>query len=237
MVNGLNKSYSDFSLKNVNLELLPGDIMGLIGENGAGKTTLMKLLLNLLTPEKGEILVFGKNYEGHESYIKNRLGVVFDENYLHGLLTPKQFNYVMSSIYEQWNQQAYYNYLEMFHLPVNTKINQFSKGMKVKLNFSVALSHHPKLLLLDEATSGLDPIMRIEILDVLNDYVTANNSSVLLSSHILSDVERIANKLTFLHKGNVVFSEKISNATQNGSLEDMMRSYIKGENSIERLNN
>lgn len=235
-INKLYKSYSDFSLNNINLELMQGDIMGLIGENGAGKTTLMKLLLNLLSPEKGELIVFNKSYVDHSSYIKNRIGVVFDENYLHGLLTPKQINLIMSSIYERWNQKTYYYYLENFNLPLNKKINEFSKGMKVKLNFSVALSHKPELLLLDEATSGLDPVMRIEILDVLKEYVTENNSCVLISSHILSDVERIANKITFMHKGKIVFTENVSNITQHGNLENIMRSYIKGESSDARSN-
>lgn len=228
-IKNLIKAYPEFLLDNVNLELFEGDIMGLVGENGAGKTTLIKLLLNLISADKGEILIFGKNCENEEKFIKNRIGIVFDENYLHELLTANQFNYIMSQIYGNWDQDVYYDYLDKFKLPQNVKVKTFSKGMKVKLNFSVALSVRPKLLILDEATSGLDPIMRVEILDVIENYVHQYKSAVLMSSHILSDVERIANKITFIHKGRLIFSDKISNITQEDSLENIMSIHIKGD--------
>lgn len=228
-IKNLSKAYPGFLLDNVNLELFEGDIMGLVGENGAGKTTLIKLLLNLINADKGEILIFGKNYETEEKFIKNRIGIVFDENYLHELLTANQFNYIMSQIYGNWDQDVYYDYLDKFKLPRNVKVKTFSKGMKVKLNFSVALSVCPKLLILDEATSGLDPMMRVEILDVIENYVHQYKCTVLISSHILSDVERIANKITLIHKGRLIFSDKMSNITREDSLENIMSKHIKGD--------
>ncbi|MCB7069233.1 ABC transporter ATP-binding protein [Caldifermentibacillus hisashii] len=228
-IKNLSKAYPGFLLDNVNLELFEGDIMGLVGENGAGKTTLIKLLLNLINADKGEILIFGKNYENEEKFIKNKIGIVFDENYLHELLTANQFNYIMSQIYGNWDKNVYYDYLDKFKLPQNVKVKTFSKGMKVKLNFSVALSVRPKLLILDEATSGLDPMMRVEILDVIENYVHQYKCTVLISSHILSDFERIANKITLIHKGRLIFSDKISNITQEDSLENIMSKHIKGD--------
>lgn len=228
-VSNISKDYQDFSLSNINLEILEGDIMGLVGENGAGKTTLFKIILNLTSYKSGSVEIFGKNYKKDAKYIKNQIGVVFDNNHFHDLLNPQEIENIFSNIYDTWDKKSYSRYLEKFSLPVRTKINNFSKGMKVKLNFAVALSHKPKLLLLDEATSGLDPIMRADILDSLKEYVEKNNIGVLISTHILSDVERIANKLSFLHNGSLLFSEHITKITKDESIESIMKKHIKGE--------
>ncbi|MCI0768163.1 ABC transporter ATP-binding protein [Bacillus sp. TL12] len=227
-ISNLKKDYPDFSLNNINLDLLEGDIMGLVGENGAGKTTLFKLILNLTSYEAGDIKIFGKDYQNNEKYIKNKIGVVFDNNHFHDLLNPDEVGKIFSYIYDDWDKNNYFMYLDKFKLPLKTKIKDFSKGMKVKLSFAVALSNNPKLLLLDESTSGLDPIMRVDILDVLKEYVEKTHSGVLISTHILSDVERISNKLSFLHKGNLLFSEYTSEITKDRSIESVMREHIKG---------
>ncbi|WAA09564.1 ABC transporter ATP-binding protein [Fervidibacillus albus] len=228
-VSNISKDYPNFSLNDINLEILEGDIMGLIGENGAGKTTLFKLILNLTSYKNGTIELFGKNYKEDEKFIKNKIGIVLDQCHFHELLNPQEIGRIFSNIYDTWDKKSYASYLERFNLPIKTKVGKFSKGMKVKLSFAVALSHKPKLLLLDEATSGLDPIMRVDILDTLKEYVIENNSGVLIATHILSDVERIANKLSFLHKGDLVFSEYTSSITKNGSIESLMEKFIKGE--------
>lgn len=205
-VKGLTKDYGDFVLDKLTFSVPRGVIMGLVGENGAGKSTIINCILNEITKTDGNIEIFGKDYLSEEIEIKDKIGVVFDENHFPDIFTPNEIGTYMSGIYSKWERNTYVNYLSKFNLSPDKKVKDFSKGMKVKLAFAVALSHKAELLILDEATSGLDPIIRDDILDILIDFVQDKNHSVLLSSHITSDLEKVADYITFLHKGKLVFS-------------------------------
>lgn len=205
-VKNLTKDYGDFVLDKLNFTLPRGVIMGLIGENGAGKSTTINCILNEIQKDDGEILIFGKDHISNEIEIKSKLGVVFDENHFPDIFTPMEIGKYMAGIYSGWEWATYRQFLEKFELPKDKKIKDFSKGMKVKLAFAVALSHKAELLILDEATSGLDPIIRDDVLDMLIDFVQDENHSVLVSSHITSDLEKVADYITFIHKGKLVFS-------------------------------
>ena len=205
-VKNLTKDYGDFVLDKLNFTLPRGVIMGLIGENGAGKSTTINCILNEIQKDDGEILIFGKDHISNEIEIKSKLGVVFDENHFPDIFTPMEIGKYMAGIYSGWEWATYRQFLEKFELPKGKKIKDFSKGMKVKLAFAVALSHKAELLILDEATSGLDPIIRDDVLDMLIDFVQDENHSVLVSSHITSDLEKVADYITFIHKGKLVFS-------------------------------
>lgn len=205
-VKNLVKDYGDFVLDKISLEIPRGVVMGLIGENGAGKSTTINCILNEVQKSSGQILLFGKDHIQNEIEIKDKIGVVFDENFFPDLFTASEIGSYMSGIYRNWESITFREYLKKFELPETKEIKDFSKGMKVKLAFAVALSHKAELLILDEATSGLDPIIRDDILDLLLDFVQDETHAVLVSSHITSDLEKIADYITFIHKGRVVFS-------------------------------
>lgn len=205
-VRNLRKDYGDFVLDKLSFTLPRGVIMGLIGENGAGKSTTINCILNEIQKDAGEILIFDKDNIADEKEIKSKLGVVFDENHFPDIFTPLEIGKFMAGIYSGWEWPTYRQFLEKFELPKGKKIKDFSKGMKVKLAFAVALSHNAELLILDEATSGLDPIIRDDVLDMLIDFVQDESHSVLVSSHITSDLEKIADYITFIHKGKLIFS-------------------------------
>ena len=205
-VKNLCKKYNQFELKNVNLTLPKGMIMGLIGENGAGKTTTIKSILNL-TNSTGEINIFGLNVKKYNKKIKQDIGVVLNENFFSEYLNPKDINKIVKNIYKNWDEKLYFKYLEDFKLPQNKISKEFSSGMKMKLKIAVALAHHPKLLILDEPTSGLDPVARSEILDIFQDFIQNGENSILVSSHITSDLEHIADYITFINDGEIVLSK------------------------------
>ena len=205
-VKNLCKKYNQFELKNVNLTLPKGMIMGLIGENGAGKTTTIKSILNL-TNSTGEINIFGLNVKKYDKKIKEDIGVVLNENFFSEYLNPKDINKIMKNIYKNWDEKLYFKYLEDFKLPQNKISKEFSSGMKMKLKIAVALAHHPKLLILDEPTSGLDPVARSGILDIFQDFIQNGENSILVSSHITSDLEHIADYITFINDGEIVLSK------------------------------
>ena len=205
-VRNLRKDYGDFVLDKLSFTLPRGVIMGLIGENGAGKSTTINCILNEIQKDAGEILIFDKDNITDEKEIKSKLGVVFDENHFPDIFTPLEIGRFMAGIYSGWEWPTYRQFLEKFELPKGKKIKDFSKGMKVKLAFAVALSHNAELLILDEATSGLDPIIRDDVLDMLIDFVQDESHSVLVSSHITSDLEKVADYITFIHKGKLIFS-------------------------------
>ena len=205
-VKNLCKKYNQFELKNVNLTLPKGMIMGLIGENGAGKTTTIKSILNL-TNSTGETNIFGLNVKKYDKKIKEDIGVVLNENFFSEYLNPKDINKIMKNIYKNWDEKLYFKYLEDFKLPQNKISKEFSSGMKMKLKIAVALAHHPKLLILDEPTSGLDPVARSEILDIFQDFIQNGENSIFVSSHITSDLEHIADYITFINDGKIVLSK------------------------------
>ena len=190
--------------------------MGLIGENGAGKSTTLKLILNLIRRDSGEISIFGLDPVKEERKIKEQIGVVFDENFFHDVLRARDIPSILRPIYTNWDDRLYDSLCTRFQLPQEKKIKEYSRGMKMKLSIAAAMAHHPRLLLLDEATSGLDPVVRNEILDLFQEFIQDERNSILLSSHITSDLERVADYITFLHQGRVLASE---------SKDDLLLSY------------
>lgn len=204
-ITGLNKSYKDFTLDNINLILPSGCIMGLVGENGAGKSTTIKLMLNMIKKNSGEIKLLG---EDCEVCSKEDIGVVFDEGCFPECLNIKEINKILKNIYKQWNQDNFFNYIDHFSLPIGKRIKDFSRGMKMKLSIAAALSHNAKLLILDEPTSGLDPVVRDEILDIFYDFTREENHSILISSHIVSDLEKLCDYIAFMHKGKLILCEE-----------------------------
>lgn len=203
----LNKKYKDFELKNINIKLPKGMIMGLIGENGAGKTTTIKSILNVINIDSGEIKIFEKDNKKYEKEIKEDVGVVLDDSFLSEYLTPNDINKIMKNIYKKWDEKLYFKYIEDFKLPKDKKSKEFSSGMKMKLKIAVSLSHHPKLLILDEPTSGLDPVARAEILDIFQDFIQDEEKGIFISSHITSDLEHIADYITFIDNGEIVLTK------------------------------
>ena len=214
-IRGLCKNYDTFSLKNVSFSLPEGSIMGFIGENGAGKTTTIKLLLNEIKRDGGEIKIFGKDNIKDEIEIKSQIGTVFDESYFYSGFTAGDIGKILKNVYKTWDSALYERYIKDLSLPKNKKLKEFSKGMKMKLSIASALAHHPRLLILDEATSGLDPVMRSEILDVFLDFIQDEKCGVLFSSHITSDLEKVADYITFIHDGSIVFSRSKDEIEEN----------------------
>ncbi len=209
-IENLCKKYKDnsFSLKNINLTVPRGSIMGFVGKNGAGKSTTINTLLNLLHKDSGTVKIFDKEMTDDETYLRNEIGVVFDSINFSGNLTVRKLEKVLSDIYSNWEKQVFYAYIDRFKLPANKKLKTFSRGMSMKLSLCVALSHGAKLLILDEATAGLDPVVREEILDVFLEFVEDENNSILISSHISSDLEKIADYITFIDSGEIIITEK-----------------------------
>lgn len=201
-LNGITKHYPDFSLDHVTLTVPGGTIMGLIGENGAGKSTLIKCILGLVHPDSGTVRVLGQDPEE----AKAEIGIVYDEGLFHDQLRPRQVDGIMAGLYPTWDQDLFARYLSKFDLPADQKIKEFSRGMKMKLSIASALAHRPKLLLLDEATGGLDPVVRDEVLEEFLQFVSDEEHAILISSHITSDLEKVCDAITYLHKGKVTLS-------------------------------
>ena len=207
-IKNLTKKYdSKFELGPIDLDIPSGCIIGLIGENGAGKTTLIKSLLSILKPNKGTINIFEKDINENETSIKEDLGVVLDDMFFPEILNAKDLNIIMKDLYKNWDSDLYSKYLEDFKLPNDKKIKEMSKGMRKKLEIAVALSHRPKLLILDEPTSGLDPVVRSEILDIFLKFIEDEEHTILLSTHITSDLEHIADEIIFIDKGKLLLQE------------------------------
>ena len=204
-IRNLNKSFGDFKLDDLNLTLPSGCIMGLIGENGAGKSTTMKLILNILHKDSGSITILGQD---NEKLTKEDVGVVMDEAGIPECITPKQLGKVMANIFKNWDAAEYARLIESFGLPENKAYKDFSRGMKMKLSIAVAMSHNAKLLLLDEPTSGLDPVVRDEVVGLFYDFTRDEEHSILISSHIVSDLEKLCDYIAFLHKGKLLLCEE-----------------------------
>lgn len=208
-LNNVNKKYkkSNFSIRDISFSLPEGSILGFIGENGAGKSTTMNCILNVLRKDSGKIEIFGKEMSDEDTDIREDIGVVYDSDNFPEHLTASQLSNIFEKIYRRWDNSCFQKYIKLFSLPKHQKIKTYSRGMSMKLAIAVALSHESKLLILDEATSGLDPIMRDEILDVLLEFVKQENHSILLSSHITSDLERIADYIVFIHNGEIILNK------------------------------
>ena len=204
-IHELTKKYEDFTLDHISFQVPSGSIVGLIGENGAGKTSTINAVLGLIKKDSGEIEILGENADNLSSPVKEEIGVVFDGSNFSEELTPVKLNKVLRDVYSSWDQALFRKLLEQMEVPLSKKIKTFSKGMKMKLSIAVALAHHPRLLILDEATSGLDPVMRDDILDMFLDFVQDEEHSILVSSHITSDLEKVADYIVFIHKGKIIF--------------------------------
>ena len=207
-IRNLTRHFGDFTLDRLNLTLPGGCILGLIGENGAGKSTTIRLILGMLRPDGGTVTILGRDNRDNLALTKQDIGVVLDEVGIPECMTPKQVGIVMADVFTRWDVKTYEGLLERFSLPENKKFREFSRGMKMKLGLAVALSHQAKLLILDEATSGLDPVVRDEILDIFNEYTRQEDRSILLSSHIVSDLEKICDYVAFLHRGKLLLCEE-----------------------------
>lgn len=204
------KRYGDFALNDVNICLPQGCVLGLIGENGAGKSTLIRMMCGMCKPDGGEVVVLGERAGRSAAFtrVKQDIGVVLDEACLPDELTAPQIAQCMRGIYTHWDDEVFGGFMRRFALPEDKAVRHYSRGMKMKLAIAAAMSHHAKLLLLDEATSGLDPVVRDDILDVFNEFTRQEDHSVLVSSHIVSDLEKICDYVVFIHKGNVILSEE-----------------------------
>ena len=207
-IKNLSKHYSEFSLNNINLVLPSGCVMGVIGENGAGKSTLIKLILNMIKKDSGSIKVLEQDNEKYFTSVKERIGVVPDEITFPYTFTVKNVNLIMKNIFKNWREEIFFDYVKKFALPEKKPFEKFSKGMKMKLGIAAALSHEPQLLIFDEATSGLDPLARDSITDIISEFTRNENNSVLMSSHIISDLEKTCDYIAFIHGGNLILCEE-----------------------------
>lgn len=207
-IKNLTKSFNNFKLDNLSLTLPSGCIMGLIGENGAGKSTTIKLILDIIHKDSGTITILGKDNTDDIRLTKEDIGVVMDDVGLPECLTTSQVGKVMKHTFRNWREDTFNDLLKRFSLPDKTQFKYFSRGMKMKLGIAIALSHESKLLILDEATSGLDPVVRDEVLEIFNEFTRDENHSILISSHIVSDLEKLCDYIAFLHKGKLLLCEE-----------------------------
>lgn len=239
-IKGLTKKYKNFSISNLNLTVPSGSIVGLIGENGAGKSTTFKLILDMIEKDNGSITLLGKDHKDGLHLIKEDIGVVLDEIGIPESFSTKEINKIMQYTYKRWNSKLFQHYLEKMKIPQNKIFKQFSRGMKMKLSIAIALSHQAKLLLLDEPTSGLDPVIRDEIVNIFYDFTRDETHSILISSHIVSDLEKLCDYIAFLHNGSIIlFEEKDILREQFGiiqcnkdELKQINESAIKGKKQL-----
>ena len=209
VVKDVTKRYKGFTLDHVSFRVPQGSIVGFVGENGAGKSTTIRAILDLIRLDGGEVEVLGLNArERQDAAWREKIGAVFDTGHIPDYLTVEQINRVMGAVYRQWERDTFQNFVRRFSLPAKKKYKDFSRGMRMKLSLAVAMSHGAKLLVLDEATSGLDPIVRDEILDLFLEFIQEEDHSILISTHILSDLEKAADYIVFIHQGRVLFEEE-----------------------------
>lgn len=230
-ISGLTKKYDSFTLDSVSFNVPKGSIMGFIGQNGAGKTTTINSLLGIIKPDSGTVNMLGMNIADHEEDIKKQIAAVFDENPFNDCFNAKQVEIIMRDIYEQWDSEKYHAYLEEFELPLKKNIGSLSKGMKMKLQIAAALSHNARLLIMDEATTGLDPVVRNEILDIFLAYLQDENNSILMSSHITTDLEKIADSVTFIDRGKITLTGFKDDVLENHRVIKCSKSDYKGIDS------
>lgn len=210
----VSKSFHGFSINNVDLQIKKGFITGLIGANGAGKSTVLKMMMNLVKPDQGEVNVFGLDYSKHEKEIKERIGFVYDGNVFFEGLNLKDIKRIIAPAYRRWDNELFMQYIDQFELPMNKSIRTFSKGMQMKASLALALSHHAELILMDEPTAGLDPIFRRELLALLQQLMLDEQRTILFSTHITTDLDKIADYITFMRRGKVVFNQSVHEISQ-----------------------
>ncbi|SCU17670.1 ABC transporter ATP-binding protein [Staphylococcus xylosus] len=223
-LNAVNYQHKEFKLNDISFEVPQGFVTGFIGANGVGKTTLIRLIMDLIEPEQGEILVFNKQMKGNAEEIKNRIGFIYSELYLNDKWTINKIEKYIAPFYKRWDSARFNYFLEKFNLVRDKKLKTFSTGMKMKLSIAIAFSHHAELFILDEPTSGLDPIVRNEVLDIIQQELIDENKTVFISTHIISDLEKIADYLVYLKDGEIVF---------NDFLDDILNKFqiVKGDSN------
>lgn len=205
-IENVSKNYDGFKLDNISLSLPCGSIMGFIGENGAGKTTTMKAMLNIIKKDSGKVYILGKEYDEKNTELKEHIGVVMDSVCFGDELNATDINRILKRMYKTWDEKKFFEWMDKFQLDKKKVVREYSRGMTMKLSLAVALSHDTKLLILDEATSGLDPVIRDQMLDVFLEFIQDENNSIFMSSHILSDLEKVCDYITFIHHGKIRFS-------------------------------
>ncbi|WP_274309975.1 ABC transporter ATP-binding protein [Solibacillus daqui] len=207
-LNNVSKRFSDFEVKDLSFEVKKGFVTGFVGANGMGKSTTIKLIMNLLQPDKGEVSVFGLDYQKHEREIKQRIGFVFDEHVFYENLTLLEMKKIIEPAYDNWDEGMFQRYVDEFQLPLKKKLKTFSKGMQMKASLAIALSHHADLIIMDEPTAGLDPVFRRELLSLLRNIVQDSEKTIFFSTHITSDLDRIADYIVFIHEGQLIFTQE-----------------------------
>lgn len=224
-LNNVSKTFKGFQVDNINLQVKPGFVTGFIGANGAGKTTTIKLMMNLLKPDRGEVKVFGKSYAQAEKEIKQQIGFVYDANVYYAGLKLATIRQVIANAYHNWDNMLFEQYVDKFELPLHRPIKHFSKGMQMKASLALALAHRPKLLIMDEPTAGLDPIARRELLELLQQTLIDEENNIFFSSHITTDLDRIADYIAFMRQGKIEFYL---------SMEELKEKYaiVKGATSL-----
>ncbi|MEE9362940.1 MAG: ABC transporter ATP-binding protein [Cellulophaga sp.] len=224
-ITNLSKDYGDFRLDNISFSLPKGYVMGLIGPNGAGKTTIIKIIMNLIMKQSGAVKIFGKDHQKFEVEVKKRIGFVYDTPNFYEHLNLKQLKNTVAPFYENWDERTFNDLIDRFKLPLNKTLKKFSKGMAMKSSIAMALSHHADFIIMDEPTSGLDPVVRRELLDFLRELMVDENKSILFSSHITTDIEQVADYITYVQDGKLVFSK---------TKDDIFEEYalVKGGNEM-----
>lgn len=212
------KHFKNFSVKNMDLQVKKGFVTGFIGANGAGKSTTIKMIMHLMKPDAGEVNVFGMDHKTNEKEIKERIGFVYDGNVFFEGLNLKDIKRIVGPAYKRWDDQLFYKYTEQFELPLNKSIKKFSKGMQMKASLAIALSHDAELIIMDEPTAGLDPIFRRELLDLLQEVMLDGKRTIFFSTHITTDLERIADYIAFIQNGELMFNQSVNDVAENYAL-------------------
>ncbi|PGE68236.1 ABC transporter ATP-binding protein [Bacillus toyonensis] len=221
----VSKTYKEFSLKNVSFNIKKGLVTGFIGANGAGKSTTIKLIMDLISKDSGEITVFGEDYQKNQISIKERIGFVYDDNIFYEDMTINELKKFIAPAYKKWDESQFQLYIKRFELPIDVKIKKLSKGMKMKASLAFALSHHAEFIIMDEPTSGLDPVFRREILDILYDLMVDQDKTIFFSTHITTDLDRIADYIVFIHNGEIEFEKDIHSISEEYAI-------IKGDTDL-----
>lgn len=217
-ISNISKKFKGFSIDHLDLQVKKGYITGFIGGNGAGKSTTIKMIMNLLKPDTGEVKLFGLDYKTHEKEIKERIGFVYDKNVFFEGLNLKDIRKIVGPAYRSWDDTLFYQYVKKFHLPLNKPIKTFSKGMQMKVSLVIALSHHAELIIMDEPTTGLDPIFRREFLILLQELMLDGSRTIFISTHITTDLDRIADYIAFMQDGELVFNHSGHDLVENYAL-------------------